>query len=126
MKQSENNIVELSHIWLYVKDTSISVKFYRDIVGFEVAETFPDGALFQTGSILLGIHREKGDRKCQPGSTVLILRTINIDRTYKEFKSKGLIFSSEIKQEPYGKITSFKDPDGYSWELVEEPNSSDQ
>ncbi|MBI2620927.1 VOC family protein [candidate division WWE3 bacterium] len=114
---------ELSYIWLYVKDTKTSIRFYRDVLGFKIAETFPHGALFYVGSILLGVHREEGIRKSQPGSTVLILRTNNIDKTYKDLQTKGLLFDREIKQEPYGKIVPFKDPDGYHWELVEEPKS---
>ena len=114
--------IQLSHIWLYVKDTSTSIKFYRDVIGFKITETFPDGSLFHAGSILLGIHREEGDRKSLPGSTVLILRTNNIEKTYKELKARGVTFDGQILDKPYGKIVSFKDPDGYIWELVEEPN----
>ena len=114
---------ELSHVWLYVNNTKISIRFYRDIVGFKVAETFPDGALFYTGSVLLGVHRKMGAKKSQPGSIVLILRTKHIAKTYKGLRDRGIIFDGKIKQEPYGKIVQFKDPDGYHWELVEEPKS---
>lgn len=122
MKRSNKTTDELSHIWLYVKDTKVSVSFYRHVLGFKIAEIFPDGALFRVGTILLGVHREEETRKSQPGSTVMILRTINIEKTYRDLQTKGLIFDGEIKQKPYGKIISFKDLDGYLWEIVEEPN----
>lgn len=121
MENTHNRINKLSHIWLYVKDTTRSIKFYRDLIGFNITETFPHGALFSTGSILLGIHREEGNRKSHPGSIVLILKTDNIETTHKELRARGLVFQGKIRQEPYGKIVSFKDPDHYSWELVE-PN----
>lgn len=121
MGKSKTKAIKLSHIWIYVKDTSRSITFYRDLIGFRVAEIFPDGALFYTGSILLGIHQEKGDRISQPGSTVMILKTNNVEETHKELIVRGVVFEDKIRQEPYGKIVSFKDPDGYSWELVEEP-----
>ncbi len=123
MKKQNIQSNKLSHIWLYVKDTKTSIRFYRDVLGFKIAESFPDGALFYVGSILLGVHREEGIRRSQPGSTVLILRSNNIDKTYKDLQTKGLLFDRQIKQEPYGKIVPFKDPDGYIWEIVEEPKS---
>lgn len=122
MGKSETKTIKLSHVWLYVKDASRSIKFYQNIIGFKVAETFPHGALFYTGSILLGIHQEEGNRKSQPGSLVMILKTNNIKETHKELVARGVVFAGKIRQEPYGEIISFKDPDGYAWELVEEAN----
>ena len=54
---------------------------------------------------------------------MLILKTKYIAKTYKGLRDRGIIFDGKIKQEPYGKIVQFKDPDGYHWELVEEPKS---
>lgn len=121
MEKTENETVKLSSIWLYVKDVSGSIKFYRDVIGFKVAETFPHGALFYTGSVLLGIHKEVS-RKSQPGSAVMVLKTNNIEKTHKELGARGVVFEGQIRQERYGKIIHFKDPDDYSWELVEEPD----
>lgn len=123
MKESSSDTIKLSHIWLYVKDTSRSIKFYRDVIRFKVVETFPHGALFDAGSVLLGVHREVSIRS-QPGSTVLILKTNNIEKAHSELRARGLVFEGKIRQESYGKIVYFKDPDGYSWELVEEPITS--
>ncbi len=36
--------LKLTHFWLYVKDTHRSIQFYRDILGFDTVQTFPDGA----------------------------------------------------------------------------------
>lgn len=116
-KGLEQLALKVTHIWLYVRDTQRAMQFYRDTVGFEIAETFPDGALFKTGSMLLGIHREEGERKSTPGGISVILLTKNIEKSFEGLKQRGVEFLTPIKKEPYGFIASFADPDGYLLEI---------
>src|SRR2546427_13087978 len=109
--------LKLTHFWLYVRDTQRSIQFYRDILGFDVLQTFPDGALLKAGSIQLGIHREEDDRKSQPGGISIILYTSDIKRDYQTLLKSGVKFLTEVQKQPYGQIASFKDPDGYLFEL---------
>jgi predicted enzyme related to lactoylglutathione lyase len=109
--------LKLTHFWLYVRDTKRSIQFYRDILGFDVLQTFPDGALLKAGSIQLGVHREEDDRKSQPGGISIILHTSDIKRDYQTLLKSGVKFLNEVQKQPYGQIASFKDPDGYLFEL---------
>ncbi len=113
----EKPSLKITHFWLYAKDTRRTIQFYGDTLGLEILETFPDGALFKAGGIQLGIHREEGDRKSQPGGTSIILHTPDIKRAYEMLQRKGVRFLTQIQQEPYGQIVSFRDPDGYLLEL---------
>src|SRR5260370_33544767 len=72
--------LKLTHFWLYVRNTQRSIHFYRDILGFDVLQTFPDGALLKAGSIQLGIHREERDRKSRPGGMSIILNSSDIKK----------------------------------------------
>src|SRR5437016_2433864 len=105
--------LKLTHFSLYVKDTQRSIQFYRDILGFDVLQTFPDGALLKAGSIQLGIHREEGDRKSQPGGMSIILYTSDIERDYETLLRSGVGFLTQVQKRPYGHIAGFNDPDGY-------------
>jgi len=109
--------LKLTHFWLYVRDTQRSIQFYRDTLGFDVLQTFPDGALFKAGNIQLGVHREEGDRKSQPGGMSIIFYTSDIKRDYETLLGSGVKFLREVQKEPYGQIASFNDPDGYLLEL---------
>ncbi len=109
--------LRLTHFWLYVRDTQRSIEFYRDILGFDVLQTFPDGALLKAGSIQLGIHREEGDRKSQPGGMSIILNSSDIKRDYEILLRSGVTFLTEVQKRPYGHIAGFNDPDGYLLEL---------
>ena|SRR2546422_2977948 len=113
----ERSPLRISHIWLYVKDIEASTRFYRDILGFKIVETFPDGSLLSAGQILLGIHREEGDRKSRPGGTSIILHTTDIKGAVRELTERGIKSPPQIEQEHFGWIASFRDPDGYLLEL---------
>ena len=117
MIETEKPALKVSHIWLYVKDIRTSVQFYRDTLSLRVVETFPDGALLDTGGILIGIHREAGDRKSHPGGTSIILHTRDIEKSFDMLRQRGVEFPRKIESEPYGRIATFKDPDGYLLEL---------
>ncbi len=115
--ETEKLPLNVSHIWLYVKDTKMSIQFYHDTLGLSLVETFPDGALLNAGGILIGIHREEADRKSQPGGTSIILHTNHIEKSFDMLRQRGVRFLRMIENEPYGRIASFKDPDGYLLEL---------
>ncbi len=118
----ERTSLRVSHVWLYSKDTRQSIQFYRDVLGLKVVETFPDGALLQGGGILLGIHREEGDRTSHPGGTLIVLQTNNIQRTFEELQQKGVKFlRTEIEREAFGQIADFRDPNGYLLEIWQPP-----
>lgn len=120
MSRSNLKSHTISHIWLYVKDTKRSISFYQDVISLRLTETFPDGGLFSGGGVLLGIHREEGGRKSNPGSTIIIFKTDNIEKDYKRLSKLGIIFETPIRKEPYGEIASFKDPDGYLLRIFQE------
>ncbi len=115
--ETEEPSLTVSHLWLYVKDTQGSIQFYRDTLGLRVVETFPDGALLNAGGMLIGIHREEEERKSHPGGTSIILHTNHIEKSFDMLRQRGVRFLGMIENEPYGRIASFKDPDGYLLEL---------
>ncbi len=111
--------MNISYVWLYVRDTGSSLRWYRDVLGLPVVETFPHGALFQAGDVLLGVHREEGERNAHPGSTIIIWNVVDIESTYKRLSKNGVVFEGQIRDEPYGRIVEFRDPDGYVFEIVQ-------
>jgi catechol 2,3-dioxygenase-like lactoylglutathione lyase family enzyme len=122
-ESTDKKSFRISHVWLYSKDTAKSIRFYRDVLDFRVVESFPDGALLHGGGILLGIHREEGDRKSKPGGTLLVLHTDNIERSFEELKQRGVKFlKPQIEKAVFGAVADFKDPDGYLLEIWQPPS----
>lgn len=51
-------VTSLGHVGLYVRDIERSVAFYRDILGLQVSDRSPRGAVFMTAQDRLAEHHE--------------------------------------------------------------------
>ena len=104
----------VSYIWLYVKDLERAVQFYGKILGFPLSEKWHEGALFDVGNLLLGVHLEEGQITRGYSPVVTFRVTDDIEKVCETLKTRGAPFVGNVTVEPYGKIVPLKDPDGHS------------
>jgi len=128
MKQS------LKLVALVVRDYDEALEFYLNKLGFSLVEdTYipeqdkrwvviaPPGS---TGSHLL-LARAVGEEQSsrignQTGGRVfLFLHTDDFWRDYHAYKTKGVVFVREPKEERYGTVAVFKDLYGTLWDLLQ-------
>jgi uncharacterized glyoxalase superfamily protein PhnB len=53
------------------------------------------------------------------GRVSFFLHTDDLDRDYRNYKSKGVAFVREPRREPYGTVAVFKDLYGNLWDLLQ-------
>lgn len=114
---------------LQVFDMPVSVRFYRDLLGFEIVETSPrEGDQFDWGllrlnnaELMLNTAYEQEYRPEQPdlarvaahGDTCLYFGCPDVDAVYRHLLEHS-VDVKEPKIAPYGiKQLYIKDPDGY-------------
>ena len=114
---------------LQVFDMPTSVRFYRDVLGFEVIQTsVREGDQFDRGwlrlgdtNLMLNTAYEKETRPAEPdsarvtahGDTCLYFGCPGVDAAYRHLREHGLDVK-EPKVAPYGmKQLYVSDPDGY-------------
>ncbi len=110
---------------IYTKNIENSIKFYRDILRFEIDEYYPNNEnptwiAVRIGNDRFGIGRTFPDinHKLHPrgidGSGVqFYIRVTDVDELYKNFRDKVEIID-DIENKPWGdREFTFKDPDGY-------------
>jgi len=114
---------------LQVFDMPASIRFYRDVLGFEVVETSQrngdrfDWGLLRLGQaeVMLNTAYEEGDRPAVPnsaraaahGDTILYFGCPDVDAAYRHLRERG-IGVNEPQVVPYGmKQLYVSDPDGY-------------
>lgn len=109
-----------------VSDQQRSKQFYRDVVGFDLVREEPMGAsqswiqLAPKGS-LTTIALVTWFETMRPGGLQgVMLNVTDIERDHEELTGRGLKLT-EIKQEPWGRYTTFQDPDGNGWILRQPP-----
>jgi catechol 2,3-dioxygenase-like lactoylglutathione lyase family enzyme len=109
-----------------VSDSERAKRFYRDTLGFELLR---EESMGPTGKWIQLAPRGCSTRialvtwfdAMRPGGLQgVMLNSTDIDRDAKDLAGRGLEMT-EIKQEPWGRYSMFKDPDGNGWILRQPP-----
>jgi len=94
------------------------MKFYGEMLGLEQAWVFKDNIVGYkvTPGFLIVLCEDK--EKVQSKNTPVLVFAVNdIDKIYNALKSRGVQFSGPPIDKAYGRITGFRDPDGYPIDL---------
>ena len=107
----------------FISDLARSEIFYRDILGLDLKQKGDGWLIFDISGIefaLMGgakkLNKSSYGKDC---TTLLCLKSKNIEEDYKHLKSQGVKFLSEIQIVPQGKFATFQDPDGNLLELIQ-------
>jgi lactoylglutathione lyase len=108
---------------LTVRDVQASLAWYRDVVGFAVAEVYaPSGTMLavslKAGEVRLLLSQDNGakgmDRVKGEGFSLQVTTRQNIDEIANRIREHGGALESEPADTPWGaRVFRLKDPDGY-------------
>lgn len=105
---------------LTVNDLGRAVRFYEQTLGLKKKYVFKDYAGFDCGGVEIGLRtwgQLEGLRKGEPSIDLLVR---DLDQSYRELCEKGVLFSQEPTETPWGaRIAVFVDPDGNTLQLTE-------
>lgn len=120
---------------MIVDDYDAAIRFYVDVLGFELVEDSPsvtnDGRPKRwvvvrppgaTTALLLA--KADGERQQQAvgnqfaGRVGLFLRVDDFEDTYGRMRRAGVQFVNEPRDEPYGRVVVFVDVSGNRWDLL--------
>jgi len=112
-------IKEIARVWLPVTDMDKAVSFYRDSLELDVVEHDGDWSEVTAGDQLIVLN--EGESPAGDGGAVIAFAVDDIDSSVEQLKGKGVEFSGEVSEHPWGKIAPFKDPDGNDLQLYAPP-----
>lgn len=128
-------MAHLHLVALVVRDYDPAIRFFVDVLGFELVEDVPsltnDGRAKRwvvvrpvgghTGILLA---RADGDHQAAvvgqqfAGRVGLFLRVDDLDASYERMVAAGVRFVSAPRVESYGKLAVFLDLEGNRWDLL--------
>jgi serine phosphatase RsbU (regulator of sigma subunit)/uncharacterized glyoxalase superfamily protein PhnB len=124
----ESPYLALGHVTVFVRDQARSLAFYRDQLGFSVAQVQldpslrfvavapPDGAAALT---LISPPIDSSDYDRIGHSTGVVFISEDVDGQYQHWKSRGVRFSHPPETQTWGGLfTTFEDMDGNSFILA--------
>ena len=125
-----DHITHLRLVSIPVADVDRAKAFYLDVLGFEERFDGPFGEgmrwveLAPPGSQAT-IALVTWFDQMPPGSvTGLVLDTPDARSAYKALGERGVEFTGEVREDPWGISASFVDPDGNGWVLMQTPGAA--
>jgi catechol 2,3-dioxygenase-like lactoylglutathione lyase family enzyme len=128
--------VHLDGLTLAVSSVRRSMKFYGETLGFDVIiDAAPDFALVRVGGkgggtigLLALKHAVGGKAKrvtpAMRSGVHVELSTSDLDGLYETLGARGVEFDGPPHDEPWERMCSARDPDGYSLELSQDERAS--
>ena len=113
-------IDKIAAVWLPVSDMDASVAFYRDSLGLDVIEHGGDWSEVTAGDQRIGLNAKESPSG-EGGSIIAFSVDGTIDETVEQLKGRGVGFTGEISDHPWGRIATFADPDGNDLQLYSPP-----
>ena len=113
-------IEKIFALWLYVNDLEQSRYFYETILGLKFKFQDGDWIEFDLGNITFAILKRPSSKgQTPPQKTHIMFQTQNIADCKKHLLTNGVLLDGEVRNEPYGKLLTFIDPNGHRLELFE-------
>jgi catechol 2,3-dioxygenase-like lactoylglutathione lyase family enzyme len=129
-------VTHLHLVALVVHDYDPAIRFFVDVLGFELVEDSPsttnDGrpkrwVVVRPPDAETGLLLARADGEAQAavagnqfaGRVGFFLRVDDFDATYRRLIAARVEFVREPREEPYGKVAVFLDIAGNRWDLVE-------
>jgi catechol 2,3-dioxygenase-like lactoylglutathione lyase family enzyme len=127
--------VHLEQVSLIVDDYDDAIRFFIDVLGFELVEDSPsltnDGrpkrwVVVRPPGASTALLLAQADGECQTRAighqfanrVGLFLRVDDFAATYDRMREAGVTFATEPRQEPYGQVVVFVDIAGNRWDLL--------
>jgi len=110
--------MKLDSAIFYTNNLEKVISFYKDIVGLNIEYIQENKfASFQFENGRLGIKQAKEEREV-PGNQTVFIEIEDIEKTYDEFKKRGIIFLKELTKENWAINFSFLDSDGNKVQFI--------
>lgn len=121
-KRTTSTPLTFNHAMVYVRELAPAVRFYADLLGFQVIEQVqPFYARLRAGrgQTTIALHvLEPGQSMPDNGGVRLYFEVQPLERFCKKLEAAGIPFSQPPKMMPWGwKHAYLKDPDGHEVSL---------
>jgi glyoxylase I family protein len=121
------NLTGVSHISLSVRDRDVSVRWYVDVLGFDVAAAMDEdrwkrSVCLDSSGIMLSLTEHQNPKPFDYANigvdhvSFAVSDRSMLDEWQERFTELGVVHSPVVDS-PYGSLLSFSDPDGIALEL---------
>lgn len=107
-------------VWLPVDDLQRAVSFYRDRLGLEELHSEEQWAQLDANGLQIGLNAREAPRGAG-GAVIAFQAGGRLEEAVKELRDGGVEIAGDVSEHPWGRVATFKDPDGNDLQLYESP-----
>ena len=108
-------------VWLPVSDVGRSLSFYRDTLGLDELHSAEDWAELDANGLHIGLNATESPG-AHAGAVIAFQPQANLDQAVAQLRGDDVHIAGDISEHPWGRVATFKDPDGNDLQLYEPPS----
>ena len=113
----------ISVVWLPVTDMDRALEFYGDTLGLDIEQQEDDWSMVVAGAVRIGLNGRQDEMAGGEGGAVIAFAVSDdIEATVEELSAAGVEIAGGVSEHPWGKIATFRDPDGNELQVYEGPD----
>jgi predicted enzyme related to lactoylglutathione lyase len=109
-------------VWLAVSDLERACAFYRDSLGLRVEQQAEQWAQLEIDGLRVGLNASEHPRG-EGGAVIAFRPREGLEEAVEQLRAEGVEIAGEPTEHPWGRIATFKDPDGNDLQLYEPPGA---
>jgi predicted enzyme related to lactoylglutathione lyase len=113
----------IATVWLPVSDMDRALQFYSETLGLDIEEHQEDWSLVTAGAVSIGLNGRDEEASGGEGGAVIAFRPSDeIEDAVEALAAEGVEIAGGVTEHPWGKVATFRDPDGNELQLYESPD----
>ena len=114
----------VANVWVPVDDIERALDFYQNTLDFSVIRRDGPWAEIDANGLNIAFNgREPHGTQVEGGPVITFQPESSLDETVEALKGRGVAFPADISEHDWGRVATFKDPDGNNLQLYEPPKS---
>ena len=110
----------ISTVWVPVTDMDRALEFYGDTLGLDIEQQDDDWSLVLAGHVRIGLNGRPDESPAGEGGAVIAFGVSDeIEDAIDQLRAEGVDIAGDVSEHPWGKVATFRDPDGNELQLYE-------
>ena len=110
----------IATVWLPVSNMDRALEFYGDTLGLDIEQQEDDWSMVTAGAVSIGLNGRDEEHSGGEGGAVIAFRASeDIEDAVASLKAEGVDIAGDVTEHPWGKVATFRDPDGNELQLYE-------
>ena len=113
----------IATVWLPVSDMDRALQFYSETLGMDIEQHQEEWSMVTAGSVSIGLNGREEETPGGEGGAIIAFRpSEDIDTAVESLSAEGVEIAGGVTEHPWGKVATFRDPDGNELQLYEPPD----